>query len=149
MRAMLLVLLLCWATTAHAQAQHRAHSVGAAHVKHPARPRATAAQPTARPHAERSEATVAGSAADSSAAATKSQAAPASRSPADSAAEIRTEGDTQVKVMEFTGLDVEGQLKTPQMLYFLKRLRAEFGRPRLPHRSLMPELQRSTESKAF
>jgi hypothetical protein len=65
------------------------------------------------------------------------------------AGDVRTEGDTQVKMMEFSGLDIEGQLKTPQMLYFLNRLRAEFGHPRLPHRSFMPELQRSTREKAF
>ena len=65
----------------------------------------------------------------------------------DSQGEVRTEGDTQVKVMEFSGLDIEGQLKTPQMLYFLNRLRAEFGHPRLPHRSFMPELQRSTRRR--
>ena len=63
--------------------------------------------------------------------------------------EIRKEGDAEVKVYEFGGLDIEGQLRTPQMLYFLNRLRAEFGRPRLPHRSFMPELQRSTKGKAF
>jgi len=68
---------------------------------------------------------------------------------AEDASQVRTEGDTQVKVMEFSGLDIEGQLKTPQMLYFLNRLRAEFGRPRLPHRSFMPELQRSTKEKSF
>jgi hypothetical protein len=62
--------------------------------------------------------------------------------------EVRTEGDTQVKMMEFSGLDIEGQLKTPQMLYFLNRLRAEFGRPKLPHRSFMPELQRGTQEQA-
>jgi hypothetical protein len=66
-----------------------------------------------------------------------------------SAAEIRTEGDTQVKVMEFRGLDIEGQLKTPQMLYFLNRMRAEFGRPRLPHRSFMPELEHSAQERVF
>ena len=65
-------------------------------------------------------------------------------------ADVRTEeGGTQVKVMEFSGLDIEGQLKTPQMLYFLNRLRAEFGRPRLPHRSFMPELQQGTQAKAM
>ena len=63
--------------------------------------------------------------------------------------EVRTEGGTQVKVMEFRGLDIEGQLKTPQMLYFLNRMRAEFGRPRLPHRSFMPELSRSSEERVF
>jgi len=74
-------------------------------------------------------------------------------SPADAevarAAEIHTEGDTQVKVMEFRGLDIEGQLKTPQMLYFLNRMRAEFGRPRLPHRSFMPELEQSAQERVF
>lgn len=65
------------------------------------------------------------------------------------AGEIRKEGDTEVKVMEFTGLDIEGQLKTPQMLYFLNRLRAEFGRPRLPHRSFMPELKDSAHDGAL
>lgn len=78
----------------------------------------------------------------------------ASGSPAASTAEsspavVHTEGDTQVKVMEFRGLDIEGQLKTPQMLYFLNRMRAEFGRPRLPHRSFMPELSRSTQERVF
>ena len=68
---------------------------------------------------------------------------------ADNAGQIKREGDEEVKVYEFSGLDIEGRLKTPQMLYFLKRLRAEFGRPRLPHRSFMPELQRSTKDSAF
>ena len=64
-------------------------------------------------------------------------------------ADVRKEGDTEIKTVEFTGLDIEGQLKTPQMLYFLNRLRAEFERPRLPHRSFMPELQRGTKEKDF
>lgn len=63
--------------------------------------------------------------------------------------EVREERGEKVKAFQFTGLDIEGQLKSPQMLYFLNRLRAEFGRPRLPHRSFMPELQRSTKGKTF
>ena len=74
-----------------------------------------------------------------------------SRAPAratvDDDADVRSEGDRSVKAMEFTGLDIEGQLKTPQMLFFLNRLRAEFDRPRLPHRSFMPELEASREDK--
>lgn len=66
---------------------------------------------------------------------------------ADDDADVRTEGDKTVKALEFTGLDIEGQLKTPQMLFFLNRLRAEFDRPRLPHRSFMPELKASREDK--
>jgi hypothetical protein len=62
---------------------------------------------------------------------------------------VRQEGGTEVKTVEFTGLDIEGQLKTPQLLYFLTRLRAEFDRPRLPHRSFMPELQRTPGEKSL
>jgi hypothetical protein len=71
------------------------------------------------------------------------------REPRGEEGQVRKDGDTEVKTMEFSGLDIEGQLKTPQMLYFLERLRAEFGRPRLPHRSFMPELQRSAQEKAL
>jgi hypothetical protein len=60
---------------------------------------------------------------------------------------IVKEGDTSVKVMQFSGLDIEGRLKSPQLLYFVNRVRAEFDRPRLPHRSFMPELQQSTETE--
>jgi hypothetical protein len=59
-------------------------------------------------------------------------------------AQIVKEGDTSVKVMQFTGLDIEGRLKSPQLLYFVSRVHAEFDRPKLPHRSFMPELERST-----
>ncbi len=58
--------------------------------------------------------------------------------------QVVKEGDTSVKVMRFSGLDVEGRLKSPQLLYFVNRVRAEFDRPRLPHRSFIPELERST-----
>lgn len=55
------------------------------------------------------------------------------------------EGDTQVKVMTFTGLGIEGRLKSPQLLYFVHRVQTEFERPKLPHRSFMPELERTTQ----
>jgi hypothetical protein len=76
-------------------------------------------------------------------------AAPAPPPALDGEANVRKEGETEVKTVEFSGLDIEGQLKTPQLLYFLTRLRAEFGRPRLPHRSFMPELSRSSGEKAL
>ncbi|HHH30453.1 MAG TPA: hypothetical protein ENK57_19220 [Polyangiaceae bacterium] len=64
--------------------------------------------------------------------------------------DVRTEkGGQKVKVFRFSGLDLAGRLKSPQLLYFLNRMRAEFDRPRLPHRSFIPELQRSSQSKAF
>ena len=63
--------------------------------------------------------------------------------------DVRTEGGEKVKVFRFTGLDLAGRLKSPQLLYFLNRMRAEFDRPRLPHSSFIPELQRSAQGKAF
>lgn len=63
--------------------------------------------------------------------------------------DMRTEGGEKVKVFRFSGLDLAGRLKSPQLLYFLNRMRAEFDRPRLPHRTFIPELQRSAQGKAF
>lgn len=60
-------------------------------------------------------------------------------------AEIVKEGETTVKVMKFTGLDIEGRLKSPQLVYFVQRVHAEFERPTLPHRSFLPELAETTQ----
>lgn len=65
------------------------------------------------------------------------------------AGEERNEGGEKVKVFRFSGFDISGRLKSPQLLYFLNRMRAEFDRPHLPHRSFMPELNRSTKGKAL
>jgi hypothetical protein len=61
---------------------------------------------------------------------------------------VETRGE-KVKVFRFGGLDISGELRSPQVLYFLNRLRAVFDRPRLPHRSFMPELVRSTREEEF
>lgn len=63
--------------------------------------------------------------------------------------EVTERGGTKVKVIEFSGFDVNGRLKSPQLLYFLNRVRAEFDRPRLPHRSFVPEMERSTKTDGF
>ena len=65
----------------------------------------------------------------------------------DAQGEVREEGGAKVKVYRFGGLDISGRLKSPQLLYFLNRLRAEFDRPKLPHRSFLPELERSTKAR--
>ncbi len=49
------------------------------------------------------------------------------------------------KVYSFTGLDIDGRLKTPQLLYFLSRVRSEFDSVTPEHRSFLPELERSPE----
>lgn len=68
---------------------------------------------------------------------------------ADADVEVRKEGDKTVTVIRFSGLDISGELKSPQLLYFLTRLRAEFDRPKLPHRSFIPELVRSSHGEEF
>jgi hypothetical protein len=166
-------LCLC-ASSAHAQQSGRARSqASAAHDnkrskparkakrsraerKHPAAPARTAAPEAALPKPE-----AGGSAEAPAPAADEAKPTPEGDKPGDKAAaaqradsevgsaDVHEEGGTEVKTMEFSGLDIEGQLKTPQMLYFLNRLRAEFGRPRLPHRSFMPELQAATQDKAM
>lgn len=72
-----------------------------------------------------------------------SSAAAAQAAAANADSEIVKEGDTSVKVMKFTGLGIEGRLKSPQLVYFVQRVRAEFERPELAHRSFMPELKES------
>lgn len=64
-------------------------------------------------------------------------------------AEVVDASGERVKVFRFSGLDISGRLKSPQLLYFLNRLRAEFGRPRLPHRSFLPEIEMSTKGEEF
>ena len=45
----------------------------------------------------------------------------------------------------FGGLDIDGKLKTPQLLYFLNRMKSEFDTTTPDKRSFVPELKRSTE----
>ena len=49
----------------------------------------------------------------------------------------------KTKTYSFGGLDIEGRLKTPQLLYFLSRMKTEFDTTIPKHRSFIPELQRS------
>lgn len=52
---------------------------------------------------------------------------------------------TRSKTYTFTGLDIDGRLKTPQLLYFLNRMKAEFDSTTPAKRSFIPELVRSTD----
>jgi hypothetical protein len=49
------------------------------------------------------------------------------------------------KTYTFTGLDIDGKLKTPQLLYFLNRMKSEFDTTAPDKRSFIPELKRSTD----
>ena len=54
-------------------------------------------------------------------------------------------GKGKAKVFDFTGLDINGRLRTPQLLYFLDRASEELERASLEKRSFIPELVRSIE----
>jgi hypothetical protein len=49
------------------------------------------------------------------------------------------------KVFDFTGLDISGRLRTPQLLYVLDRATEELERASLERRSFIPEMVRSVD----
>jgi hypothetical protein len=53
------------------------------------------------------------------------------------------------KQFQFSETDVEGRLKVPQLVYFLRRVRAEFAAGDLGHRSFMPELSATQRDPDF
>src|SRR5690606_19126035 len=60
-----------------------------------------------------------------------------------------SEQDSGEKSYEFGAVEVEGRLKAPQILYFLRRVRAEFRAGLLGHRSFLPELSDTRRSPAL
>lgn len=54
-----------------------------------------------------------------------------------------------VKTYKFSAVEVEGRLKSPQIAYFLRRVRAEFEAGDLGHRSFVPELKDSRRSPSL
>jgi hypothetical protein len=59
------------------------------------------------------------------------------------------EGPEGVKTYEFSAIEVEGRLTSPQILYFLRRVRAEFDAGGLGHRSFLGELRDTRNHAAF
>lgn len=57
--------------------------------------------------------------------------------------------DGGVKVFRFGELEVEGRLRSPQLVYFLRRVRAEFAAGDLGHRSFMLELSQTRQTDNF
>lgn len=49
----------------------------------------------------------------------------------------------------FTGLDIEGELRTPALLQFLARIGGEFETSGIPHRSFIPELRATIAEDAL
>ncbi len=57
--------------------------------------------------------------------------------------------DGGTHVFKFTELDIEGRLKTPQLVYFLRRVRAEFAAGDLGHRSFFREMSETRKESSF
>jgi hypothetical protein len=57
--------------------------------------------------------------------------------------------DGGTRVFKFKELDIEGRLKSPQLVYFLRRVRAEFGAQDLGHRSFMREMSETRKEPSF
>jgi hypothetical protein len=68
------------------------------------------------------------------------------REPAEKPAVVEKEGsDKKSKNFDFTGMDLNGRMRTPQLLYFLERANEELERASLEKRSFVPAMVRSVE----
>lgn len=57
--------------------------------------------------------------------------------------------DGGTRVFRFGEVEVEGRLKSPQIVYFLRRVRAEFAAGDLGHRTFMRELSETKNEPSF
>jgi len=55
----------------------------------------------------------------------------------------------KTKTYNFGAMDVEGKLKTPQLLYFLNRVKLELDMSAPDKRSFMKELEKSADDKSL
>ena len=83
-------------------------------------------------------------------------ASPAAQSAGDSsddakpAADAKASGkNVKTKTYTFGAMDVEGKLKTPQLLYFLNRVKLELDMSAPDKRSFMKELGQSADDKSL
>jgi hypothetical protein len=129
-----------------------AHAAGKPHAAQPSAK--TKAAPKAPAQDKGSEA---GVAADKTRGVPASDTAPEKGAPGDkkssasgTANVVKTEeGKEGVKTYNFGAVEVEGRLRSPQLIYFLRRVRAEFLAGDLGHRSFLPELSETQRSATF
>lgn len=62
---------------------------------------------------------------------------------------VKKDKKKRLQVLDFSGIGIEGRLRTPQLLYFLGRVKEELHRASLEKRSFVPELVRSAEEGGF
>jgi len=61
----------------------------------------------------------------------------------------KAKGKTRVKTFDFTGLDLAGRLRTPQLIYFLDRAAQELEIASLERRSFIPEFVKSVDEESL
>jgi hypothetical protein len=75
----------------------------------------------------------------------KKKAGPTPPAPVEDKTIVTDAAGKKSKNYSFTGLDIDGKLKTPQLLYFLNRMKSEFDTTTPSKRSFIPELKQSTD----
>jgi hypothetical protein len=70
-------------------------------------------------------------------------------SPADAGVVEARTLDGGTRVFKFSELDIEGRLRSPQLVYFLRRVRAEFAAGDLGHRTFMREMSETRNEPSF
>jgi hypothetical protein len=121
----------------------------------PAKPAATTPAPTSATSAPATTSSTATPPASTPAATPPTRAATPPGSPQagpstpPAGAESPSDGDGDVTRYQFTGLDIEGELRTPALLQFLSRIGGEFETVGIPHRSFMPELSQTVTEDAL
>ena len=76
--------------------------------------------------------------------------APAAPAPKDDAkAPAKKDAKGAVKNFDFTEFNLNGKMRTPQLLYFLERANEELERASLEKRSFIPHLVRTVEEEAL
>jgi hypothetical protein len=110
----------------------RKSSGKAPRAKKPAPPRATTPDPAGDPPL----------------AADPDQPAATTTAAADSSAGSGTRGG-KPRVYTFGGLDLEGKLRTPQLLYFRGRMRQELDASSLQRRSFLKELEKTADDQGL
>jgi hypothetical protein len=106
----------------------------AAHARKKPRPAAKPAAQKAQPAQEKSAA---------------SSEPAAAAAPAPTPAPTQAAGSAKPRVYTFSGLDVNGNLKAPQLLFFRGRVKQELDTSNPEKRSFLKELERTADAKGL